>query len=59
MRNLRWAAELAAADDQARAILGIAQLLALGDSSLLDPEQQVFVDAALTAVAEPGLAAER
>ena len=50
MRNLRWAAELAVAQDDRRAQLGVSQLRALGASNLLDEEQQVFVDAALEAV---------
>ena len=53
MRNLRWAAELAAPDELSRTDLGIAQLTALGASTLLDPEQQIFIDAALAAVTEP------
>lgn len=39
-------------DDPARSALGVAQLIALGDSSLLDEDQQLFVDAALAAVVE-------
>ncbi|WP_297622874.1 hypothetical protein [Nocardioides sp.] len=50
MRNLRWAAELAVTDDEAKSALGVAQLVALGDSDLLDVDQQLFVDAALAAV---------
>lgn len=50
MRNLRWAAELAVSDDAAKSELGVAQLIALGDSDLLDEGQQLFVDAALEAV---------
>jgi hypothetical protein len=52
MQALRWAAELAAGVDQAKARLGIRQLRALADSNLSDPEVQVFVDAALEAVVE-------
>jgi hypothetical protein len=52
MRNLRWAAELAVSSDPARSALGVAQLVALGESDLLDTGQQLFVDAALAAVIE-------
>lgn len=52
MRNLRWAAELAVSEDAARADLGVSQLIALGDSELLDDDQQLFVDAALDAVVD-------
>jgi len=47
MRNLRWAADHVGDGDPIRAALGAAQLRALGRSALLDPEQLVFVDAAL------------
>lgn len=50
MRNLRWAAELAVSDDAAKSEAGVTQLVALGDSDLLDEGQQLFVDAALEAV---------
>ena len=50
MRNLRWAAELAVSGDEAHARLGVAQLKALGESSLPDQSQQLFIDAALAAV---------
>ncbi len=54
MRTLTWAAELAVSDDPAKADLGLRELEALGDSALLDPEQQTFIDAALASVyAEP------
>ena len=52
MRTLRWAAELAVADDDAISSLGVAQLVALAESELLDEAQQVFVDAALDAVVD-------
>ena len=52
MRNLRWAAELAVDRDEAKSALGVAQLIALGDSDLLDEDQQLFVDAALAAVVD-------
>jgi len=52
MQALRWAAELAASTDEARARLGIRQLRALADSNLSDPDVQVFVDAALEAVVD-------
>jgi hypothetical protein len=44
MRNLRWAADHAVDSDPMRSALGAAQLEALGRSSLLDPEQLVFVN---------------
>jgi hypothetical protein len=50
MRTLKWAAELAVAGDPAKADLGLRELRALGDSMLLDPEQQTFIDAALASV---------
>jgi hypothetical protein len=52
MRNLRWAAELAVSGDPTQAKLGVSQLVALGDSDLLDDAQQLFIDAALSAVVE-------
>lgn len=52
MQALRWAAELAASDEEAKARLGVRQLRALADSNLSDPEVQVLVDAALEAVIE-------
>lgn len=50
MRTLKWAAELAVAGHPAKADLGLRELRALGDSMLLDPEQQTFIDAALASV---------
>lgn len=50
MRTLKWAAELAVSDDPAKADLGLRELRALGDSAMLDPEQQSFIDAALASV---------
>jgi hypothetical protein len=50
MRDLRWAAELAVADDEDHARLGVAELRALADSEMLDESQQLFIDAALQAV---------
>jgi len=50
MRNLRWAAELAVSDDGNHARLGLAQIKALAESDMLDASQQLFIDAALTAV---------
>ena len=50
MRNLRWAAELAAAEDERKRELGVAQLTALGESDLLDAGDQGFIDAALASV---------
>lgn len=47
MRNLRWAAELAASDDDRQSALGVSQLTALASADMLDPEQEVFVEAAL------------
>lgn len=53
MRNLRWASELAVdTQDDARADLGVAQLAALLQSDLLDPAEQVFVEATLGVVYE-------
>jgi len=54
MRNLRWAAELAASEDERKSELGVAQLVALGESDLLDVGDQGFIDAALaTVIREP------
>ncbi len=54
MRTLKWAAELAVSDDPTKADLGLRQLEALGESAMLDTEQQTFIDAALASVyAEP------
>ena len=50
MRHLKWAAELAVSDDPRRADLGIRELMALAGSSLLDPEQQAFIEAAMETV---------
>jgi len=50
MRNLRWAAELAVSLDDQMADLGVAQLVALVTSDLLDDSEKVFVEAALNAV---------
>lgn len=50
MRNLRWAAELAVDDGLRQARLGVAQLIALARSDLLDVEERIFVDAALDLV---------
>jgi hypothetical protein len=52
MRNLRWAAELAASNDAAQARLGIQELKALRDSKMLSPIDQGFVYAALDATIE-------
>ena len=52
MRNLRWAAELAASNDAARARLGVHELNALRDSRMLTVIDQGFVDAALMATIE-------
>lgn len=52
MRNLRWAAELAVNEDDRMADLGVAQLVALLESDLLDESEKVFVEAALDAVYE-------
>jgi hypothetical protein len=49
MRMLRWASELAISDDEPKARLGVAQLRALLDSSLLTVAEINFVRAALTA----------
>jgi hypothetical protein len=47
MRNLRWAAELAASNDAAKARLGVRELMELRDSKMLTPIEQGFVYAAL------------
>lgn len=47
MRTLRWAAELSASDQPNLAQLGVAELVALAESDLLDDSQKVFIDAAL------------
>lgn len=52
MRNLRWAAELSVNLDDRMADLGVAQLVALLSSDLLDDSEKVFVEAALDAVYE-------
>ena len=49
MRNLRWAAELAASNDAAKARLGVHELKALRDSKMLTLIDQGFVDVALMA----------
>jgi hypothetical protein len=49
MRMLRWASELAIADDEPKARLGVAQLRALRASSLLTVHEISFVRAALAA----------
>lgn len=60
MRTLRWAAELATSDDEAKAALGVAQLQALAGSAMNDEQQQAFVDAALAQlVSEPQAAIEQ
>jgi hypothetical protein len=50
MRSLRWAAELAINTDDRMADLGVAQLLTLLKSDLLDVREKGFVEAALDAV---------
>lgn len=50
MRNLRWAAELAASEEDRQSELGVAQLTALGESDLLDSGDQIFINAALSSV---------
>lgn len=52
LRSLRWAAELAVETDDRRADLGVAQLIALLDSNLLDESEKSFVEAALNTVYE-------
>jgi hypothetical protein len=49
MRMLRWASELAVSDAEPKARLGVAQLQALLDSSLLTVDEISFVRAALAA----------
>jgi hypothetical protein len=50
LRNLRWASELAVDTDERKAKLGVAELIVLAYSDLLDESQQLFVYAALEAV---------
>ncbi|MEV4343129.1 hypothetical protein AB0J83_01420 [Actinoplanes sp. NPDC049596] len=50
MKTLQWAAELAISDDEAKANLGVSQLVAVTTSDLCDKDVQEFVDAALVAV---------
>lgn len=50
MRTLRWAAELAASEQENVALLGVAELRALAESDLLDESQKLFIDAALESV---------
>jgi len=52
MRNLRWAAALSVSTDNRLADLGVAQLVVLLNSNLLDDSEKVFVEAALDAVYE-------
>jgi hypothetical protein len=52
MRILRWAAELAVSPDDRMADLGVAQLVALLTSDLLDDSEKVIVEVALDAVYE-------
>lgn len=52
MRNLRWAAELAVSDDEARATMGVNQLNSLSQSNMNDPDVQALVDSALNAVVQ-------
>lgn len=47
MRLLRWAAELAIAEDERKVELGVDQLRALAHSDLLGGQEKAFVDAAL------------
>jgi hypothetical protein len=47
MRNLRWAAELAASDDAKKALLGVVELKALRDSKMLSEAELGFIYAAL------------
>lgn len=53
MRSLRWAAELAVDTDARKLALGVAQLIALKDSHLVDDDARVLIDAALEAAIEP------
>lgn len=50
MRNLRWAAELAVNTDDRMSDLGVAELVALLESDLLDESGKVFIEAALDVV---------
>lgn len=60
MTMLRWAAELAAADDVRKARLGIQELKTLRDSAMLGTAEVEFIIAALDAALEvPVLAIEQ
>ncbi len=52
MRLLRWASELAASPEPARASMGVAALEALGTSELLQKPDQALVDAVLDSLLE-------
>jgi hypothetical protein len=53
MRNVRWAAELAIAGDEARARLGVAQLRALALMEPLEAYETDLVKAALATMEPP------
>ncbi|MDN5919269.1 MAG: hypothetical protein L0I76_29940 [Pseudonocardia sp.] len=56
MRMLRWASESAADEENTTlAGVGLAALEALGDSELLQAEDQVFIDKVLDAVLDPAI----
>ena len=50
MRTLRWAADLAVRGDDAAAAVALRILEALGESDLLQPDQQTLIDATLAAI---------
>jgi len=52
-RNIRWAAERAASTEESAARMGIAELDALGASSLMDEDGQALIDAALASIVNP------
>lgn len=54
MRTLRWAGELALAEDGGRARVGVAALDALSASPWLQAEDQAFIDAVLMALITTG-----
>lgn len=59
MRTLRWAGELAVAEDRGSVRLGIAALDALGASPWLQAEDQAFIEAILAALVDPDAQAYR
>ena len=52
-RNIRWAAEQAVSSEESAARMGLAELDALGASSLIDEDGQALIDAALASIVKP------